>query len=67
MKKQLTPNETIAKECGKLVLWYIPLILIGVFLGWLWAFLALTALYIVTLTATWSVLEIVKERANADD
>lgn len=52
-----TPRNRIAKEGGKLVMWYVPLILIGVFIGWLWAFIGLTILYLLTLAVIWGVVE----------
>jgi predicted MFS family arabinose efflux permease len=55
----------MARDVGRLVMWYVPLILIGVFLGWLWSFLILTVLYLFTLTSIWQAAKKMDEYINA--
>jgi hypothetical protein len=53
--------DNVAKETGKLIMSYAVLITIGVFLGWIWAFILLTFIYLRTLVLLWNVLVKVAE------
>lgn len=50
-------KDQIAKACGGLVLCLVPLCMLGVFVGWIWAFFALVALCFYSLGAMWGYVE----------
>ena len=45
----------VERAFGGLMLWLLPLIAVGVAVGWLWAFLALLLLYTATLVRLWNI------------
>ena len=61
-----TMKSFFIRDLGVLVVWYALLIMIGIFIGWLWAFIALSALYFTTFALLWYAIILGEKSDKAD-